>query len=190
MLLYRVYANATGAVPGGPGSAQYLHHPQGTGRWDNPNLYDTWYLSTSPEGALAETFGNLPEWSAAMFEVPYFPGGRRALATFSVPDDLSILNLDDAQTLLERGMRPTQVVIRNPSYTQAQAATAFGQRNAAGVRAWAGISWWSYHRPFLTNVALWSSPTTPARLTLVNEDRLSLITPAVVEAARVMGRPL
>jgi hypothetical protein len=190
MLLYRVFAKALTATPGAPGSAEYLHRPQGTGRWDNPNLYDTWYLSTSPEGAIAETFGNLPEWTSAMFEVPYFPTGRRALATFSVPDDLSIVNLDDAHTLLKRGMRPTQVVIRNPSYTQGQAAAAFAERNTRGQPTWTGISWWSYHRHFFTNIALWSTPSSPAPLTFVSEDPLSLTTPAVAEAAQIMNRPL
>jgi hypothetical protein len=190
MLLYRVFPYLPGVRDGLPGSALHLHRPQGGGRWDNPALYDTWYLSTSPEGAIAETFGNLPEWGPTMFETPFLPGGRRALATFSVPDDLSMVNLDDAQTLVERGMRPTQVVIRNPGYTQGQAARAFAERDSLGNRRWAGISWWSFHRPIFTNLALWETATSPAPLTLVSETLLDLDDPTVVESARILARPI
>jgi hypothetical protein len=190
MLLYRVFPQSPGVPQDAPGSANHLHRPQGGGRWDNPALYDTWYLSTSAEGAIAETFGNLPQWGTGMFETPFLPGGRRALATFSIPDDLSIVNLDDAQTLLDRGMRPTQVVIRNSRYTQRQAARAFGEQDSSGTRRWAGISWWSFHRPIFTNLALWSTPAIPAPITLVEETTLSLTSPSVIECARILARPI
>jgi hypothetical protein len=190
MLLYRVFPHLPGARNNSPGGANYLHRPQGVGRWDNPALYDIWYLSTSPEGAIAETFGNLSEWGPTMFETPYLSGGRRELAAFSVPDDLSVVNLDDAQTLLDRGMRPTQVVIRNPGYTQGQAARAFAERNSTGEQRWAGISWWSFHRPVFTNLALWATPTAPAPLTLSDVIPLDLTKPIVIEAARILTKPI
>ena len=59
MLLHRVFLHDPGAAPGKSGHATYLHKPQGAGRWDNPALYDAWYLSPAAEGAVGETLGNL-----------------------------------------------------------------------------------------------------------------------------------
>lgn len=189
MLLYRVFPHSPSAAAGSPGHSGYLHRPQVNGRWDNPSLYDTWYFSKSPEGAIAESFGNLATWSAEMFLTPFMPGGRRALGVYSVPDDLSILDLDDARNLLELGMRPSQVVARNLAYTQSRAAEIFDARGLSG-RRWAGLSWWSFHRPTLTNVALWATLTEPAPLTPVEVTPLTLSTPSVVEAARMLAKPL
>lgn len=83
-------------------------------------------------------------------------GLRRALATFSVPDNLSLFDFDDAFSLLEIGMRPSQVVIRNKAYTQGKSAALFAEQHH-GEQKWAGVKWWSFHRPTWTNVMLWST---------------------------------
>jgi hypothetical protein len=188
VLLFRVFAAAPNAREGQPGHPTYLHRPQGSGRWDNPSLYDAWYLATTIEGAVIEAFGNLQTWSENMFDAPYFQNGRRTLAVFSAPDDLSLVNLDDAQTLLEQGMRPTQVVIRNPEYTQMRAAAMFAGKDASGDRRWSGISWWSFHRPTLTNVMLWSTPTAPAPLRLMEQRNLSIVSPEIEDASRSLAK--
>lgn len=182
MLLYRVFPHAAGVDPGDSGSAEYIHRPQGASRWDNPDRYDSWYLSTSPEGAIGETFGNLATWTPQMFGHP--SGMRRALATFAVPDELPLFDFDDASNLLSIAMRPSQVVIRNATFTQSKAAALF---DAGG---WAGVRWWSYHRPVWTNVMLWATRAgePPARLQQVDE--LSIDSTPVVEAARALSRPL
>jgi RES domain-containing protein len=185
MLLYRVFLHSSAAEPGVSGSATYLHTPQGAGRWDNPHLYSAWYLSTSAEGAIGETFGNLHQWSEAMLQHP--SGLRRALATFSLPDDLSLFDLDDPTALLDIGMRPSQVVARNPAYTQKKAAAVFAERGHVGQR-WAGLRWWSFHRPTWTNVALWTTPSSPTQLRLEAVDELSLEAPAMLEASRALAR--
>ena len=59
------------------------------------------------------------------------------------------LDLDDAGVLVERSLRPTDVVIRNRPRTQ-QIARAV---HAGG--GWAGLSWWSMHRPQWTLHVLW-----------------------------------
>lgn len=182
MLLYRVYGSIPGARRGAPGSPSYLHRPQSKGRWDNPSLYDGWYLARSAEGAVAETFGNLATWSAAMFERPYLPGGRLTLGVFEVPDEVAICDLDDAATLVRLGMRPSQVVIRDPSYTRRRAADIFAEDR------WAGIGWWSFHRPNWSNVLLWSTPAAPAPLRHVADEGLALDHPALVEAARALAK--
>jgi len=188
MLLYRIFFYRSGVRGGTSGHATYLYTPQLKGRWDNAELYRSWYLSTSPEGAAGETFGNVPVWTSEMFEVP--TGFRRAIATFAVSDDLQLFALDDAANLLHIGMRPSQVVTRNAPYTQGVAARLFAERGADGGRKWAGLTWWSYHRPTWTNVFLWDSEGSPAPLTLQSVDELTIDTPAIRDAAAALSRPL
>jgi len=188
MLLHRVFLHDPAAAPGKSGHANYLHKPQGAGRWDNPALYDAWYLSPAAEGAVGETLGNLATWSADMLEHP--SGLRRALATFSVDDDLSIFDFDDATNLQHLGMRPSQVVIRNKAFTQSKAAALFAETHHDGRRRWAGVSWWSYHRPSWRNVMLWATPAEPAPLTPQSVQPLTLSSIAVIEAARALSKPL
>jgi hypothetical protein len=190
VLLYRIVPHHPSAKRGAPGHPEYLHRPQGAGRWDNPAEFDVWYFSTSASGAVAEMFGNLGDWVDEMFDVPFLPAGRRALATFSVPDDLNILDLDDAATLLEVGLRPTQVVTRNSGFTQPFALRASRTLLSSGKRRWRGIRWWSFHRPHWTNVALWSSPGDPAPATLRRIDPLDISSPAVLDAAASLARVL
>lgn len=189
MLVYRVFFFDRSARAGKSGHPLYLHRPQGKGRWDNPDLYDSWYLARSPEGAIGETFGNLERWSSAMFDTGT-PGLRRALATFSVPDDLAVFDFDDAANLLDIGMRPSEVVIRNKPATQRRAAALFDERDPAGAHRWQAVQWWSYHHPRWTNLMLWSTADAPAPLTLVTVDGLTVTSPAVAEAAEVLMRPL
>ena len=184
MLFYRVFGHIPSATPNAVGHPTYLHRPQTKGRWDNSSLYDSWYLSTSPEGAIAETFGNLETWAESMFLRPYLPGGRMQLGVFEVPDDIAICDLDDANNLLQLGMKPSQVVIRNSSYTQARAADAFT------MNRWAGIGWWSFHRPSWANRMLWSTPDKPAPLKFVDTERLELSHRAVNSARATLAKPL
>ena len=67
------------------------------------------------------------------------PGLRRAMAVFSVPDDLAVFNFDDAANLQRVGMRPSDVVIRNKAVTQRRAASLFEERNADGSHRWQGL---------------------------------------------------
>jgi hypothetical protein len=50
-------------------------------------------------------------------------------------------------------VRPTQVVARNRPFTQGLAARIHAEQT------WAGIRWWSYHRPQWTLRALWDRAT-------------------------------
>lgn len=189
MLVYRVFFYDPSAKAGHSGHPQHLHRPQGKGRWDNPDLYDSWYLARSPEGAIGESFGNLERWSSAMFDTGT-PGLRRALATFSVPDELAVFDFDDATNLRSIGMRPSEVVIRNTPVTQRRAAAVFGELGPDGSRRWQALQWWSYQHPRWTNLMLWSTAEAPAPISLASVDPLALDSPAVVEAAEVLRRPL
>ena len=70
------------------------------------------------------------------------------------------------------------------------AAALFAETHHDGRRRWAGVSWWSYHRPSWRNVMLWATPAEPAPLTLQSVQPLTLSSIAVIEAARALSKPL
>jgi RES domain len=179
VLLYRVFPFLAAATADDAGHPLYVHAAdQGRGRWDNPSLYVTMYLSTSPEAAIGETFGNLARWTPKMLAYPALPGSARSLGTFEFDEEKHpLLDLDDPNVLYQRGIRPTHVVIRNRPRTQRIAAGVF----AEGL--WSGIQWWSYHRPQWTAVALWDL----SRLTVAEVDDIS-VHPALEAAGRRLSK--
>ncbi len=180
MLLYRVFPYLPGAEPGEPGHPLFLQPFQGTGRWDNPRSYLAAYLSSSPSGAIGETFAHLSTWRRPMLRVPTLAGAERRLGTYLLDEEVHpLLDLDDAKALLARGIRPTEVVIRNRPRTQQLAAAVF----AEGV--WAGLNWWSMHRPQWTLQALWAVDA----LVLHSVDPLPGH-PGTLDAGRLLGKRL
>lgn len=150
MLLYRVFPYAERAGPDQPGHPLYAYPKQGAGRWDNPDRYLARYLSTSPEAAVGEAFAHLSTWTPAMLVVPALPDAQRRIGVFRFDEATNpLLDLDDAGALYERHLRPTDIVVRNRPRTQKIAAAIFDEGR------WAGVKWWSYHRPQWTVVALW-----------------------------------
>jgi hypothetical protein len=184
MLVYRIFAYDPKATTGNPGHPEYLHLPaQGKGRVDNPSKYSAWYFAREAPGAVGEVFGDIEEWKDTMFDVPFLPGAKKALGTYRIPDDLPVLNLDHAFALHERGLRPTQIVERNRPATQRWALTVYEERDYKGARSWAGVEWWSFHRPHWRVMGLWD--IAPAAM---NVDDLDLTHPAVVDAAASLKR--
>jgi hypothetical protein len=180
MLLYRVFPHLPSAPAGRPGHPEYLHRPQGKGRLDNPDLYDVWYLSAEAPAAIGEVFADRLHWDTGMFDFPLLPGSRRALGVYSIPDDSPILDLDDARALLDRALRPTQVIERNRPTTQRWARAIYAEPTG-----WAGVRWWSYHLPQWRIYGLW-------RLTprIEHVEELDLNNAAVTDAAHVLPRLL
>ena len=185
MLLYRVFGYLPSAKQGEPGHPRHVNRPQIHGRLDNPTEYDCWYLARDMAGAVGEAFGNQGVWTESMFPAPWLPGGRRALGVFEVPDDIAVLDLDDAQNLADRGLRPTQVVIRNLPVTQGWALRIFQETTADGARKWDGVKWWSFQRPQWEVYGLWNGAPV-----CVDVQPLDLAHPAVVDAAKTLARPL
>lgn len=149
MLLYRVFPHVPSARRGAPGHPLYLHPGQGKGRWDNPAWYLAWYMAHEPTSAVGEALADVTTWRDEIFAFAQIPGARRALGVYRLADDLPYVDLDDAQTLVERGMRPSQVVERNRSYSQAKALEIYQEKR------WQGIRWWSLHRPQWRVWCLW-----------------------------------
>ncbi len=149
MLLYRVFPYVGTAKARQPGHPLYVHPAQGKGRWDNPDSYLAWYMASEPSSAVGEVFAHVTTWREAMFAFPQIAGARRALAVYRLPDDLPYVDLDDAQVLVDRRMRPSQVIERNRPYTQAKALEIYNERK------WSAIRWWSFHRPQWRVWCLW-----------------------------------
>lgn len=147
-----------------------------------------WYFAVVPEGAIGEVFGDVTEWVDGMFEAPYLPGARRALGRFEVPDNLNILDLDDAKNLLDRGLRPTQIVARNRSATQTWALNIFRETRGDGSRKWDGVRWWSAQRPQWPVIGLWVAPGETPRHRAVGVDPLDLSSASVLDAAATLVR--
>lgn len=189
-LVYRVFPYDESASLGEPGHPLYLHKPQGSGRLDNPRFYETWYFGRTPEVPVGEVFGDLQLWTDEMFEFPAMPNALRAMGVYEVSDSLNLLNLDDAQNLVDRGLRPTQVIERIRSSTQAWALKIFQESGPAGLRKWYGVRWWSFQRPSWEVVALWRAGGEPLPFDLVGVEYLDVTHPVVCAAARTLGRSL
>ena len=161
-----------------PGHPLYVPE-QGTARWDNPELYRAMYVAASPSGAIGETFAHLSRWTPTMLNSPSLPGAVRTLATYTIDEERHpLLDLDDARTMLDRGLRPTDVVIRDRPRTQRIAADVFAEGR------WAGLSWWSLHRPQWTLFVIWEPEALAGEIEITALDRH----PALLDAARLLGK--
>lgn len=152
----------------------------GAGRVDNPEHYDTLYLSDSEAGACAEAFAFLPVWGQSMLRgAPAVPGSFRAVATFELDDEVDVCDLDDSPRLVELGLRPSEVVTRDRPVTQAWALRVFREGR------WAGVRWWSYYDPRWGSHGIWSTDA----LRLEHAAGLTVDHPALLEAADALHRP-
>lgn len=182
--LYRCYPRVPGARRGKPGHWAFVPAPQLHGRWDNSDLYESWYFSRSQVGAIAESFYNKRTWIPEVFLTP--AGVPRAIAEFSFTGK-PLLDLDDAETLVMLGVKPSEVVVKDLGTTQQIARDIFTQSQDER----SGISWWSSQMPSESSVLLWGSDRQPPEgLKLVGIQPLSVEHPAVIEAANMLYRPL
>jgi hypothetical protein len=177
MTLYRVFPYDAAAPPSQPGGALYT--PLGAaGRISNPELYRELYLSSSASGALSEAFGRFDAWTQAMFAQR---GQPYALATYELPDQAAICDLDNAGRLLAYDVRPSDVVARERRLTQAWAARIHQSKK------WIGIAWWSRYDSQWQSLGLWSRRQLRVKR---DPEALSLEHAAVQEAAALLPRHL
>lgn len=182
MLLHRVGPVASTAVIGDPYHPGFVPRSTGLHRIDNPDLYDTLYLSREAPGAVAERFGTFPEWGDWLTDHPR--GHRVRLTTFDLDDERPMLDLDDAGALVTRSLRPSRVVTRDRTTTQSWAAEAFAEGT------WSGVAWWSFYDPDWSSCGLWCSPNeaTIQGLTVTAVDDLHADHPAVIAAGASLLR--
>lgn len=190
--LFRCYPRIPGARRGKPGHWSYVPSPQLHGRWDNTELYDSWYFSRSAVGALAESFYNKRQWIPEVFLTPQ--NEPRVIAEFTFDGEL--LDLDSAETLMAIGIRPSAVVVQDLGVTQGIARHIYENKIAGNgppdaEREPRGLTWWSSQMPSETSVVLWGHDgAVPAGLTFVGIQPLSIEHPAVIEAASRLYRIL
>ncbi|HST46219.1 RES family NAD+ phosphorylase [Jatrophihabitans sp.] len=179
---YRVLPYLDTARAGEPGHPLYLSSARGSNRVDNPGHYQVLYLADAPAGALAEAFGSFSRWNRGLFRgTPSLSRSVRALVTYELDEGAAICDLDDAYTLVELGLRPSEVVTRNRAVTQSWALKLYEAGRYAGVR------WWSYYDPRWGSIGLWDSRLLTVVEVAVLDD---LMHPAMVEAAAVLCRIL
>lgn len=182
--LFRCYPRAPGARRGRPGHWSFVPTPQLHGRWDNTELYDSWYFSRTAVGAVAESFYNKSRWIPEVFLTPR--GHPRAIAEFELVER-PLLNLDDAETLVRLGIAPSRIVVQDLGFTQSLARTLY----ESNVDQYAGLTWWSSQMPSESSVMLWGHEGVPPEgIRLVGIQALSLEHPAVIEAAAQLYRQL
>lgn len=175
---FRVFPWLSDARPGEPGHPLYVSPRQGAGRVDNPEHYLTLYASDAPAGAVAEAFGNHAIWTDQLLEgPPGLPGSRRALAAVTAPTE--ILDLDDPTALLERGLRPSQIVTRELAISQAWALGIYREGR------WGGVRWWSRHDAAWSAAGIWDR----GGIEVDTVEELSADHSVLVEAAEALGRP-
>ena len=179
-ILYRVFPYLASASKYETGGALYIP-PQGGGRLDNPGIYSVLYLSDSPSGAIAEAFGRFPEWSSAILASgSAMPGSFRAIATYLLPEEAKICNLDDASQLIELGLRPSDVVTRDYERSRCWA------RRIWESSQWTGVRWWSFYDSKWASYGLWN--TALLKVQAVRELRLD--DEHLIDASRVISRPV
>ena len=177
--LYRVLPYLDTAAAGAPGHPLYVPPSTGANRIDNPGAYDPLYFGDDPRCAVAEAFGWAPRWNAGLLRgTPSLPGTVRALVSFDLADDAAVADLDDAARLVELGLRPSRVVTRDRTVTQAWANELFLAGTFAGVR------WWSYYDPEWGSVGLWDA----AALAVTDVEELTVRHPAFTDAAAAIVR--
>lgn len=164
MELYRVYPHIEGATEAEPGHPLFANPDyQGFGRFDNPDRYAAIYVASTGSGAIGEVFQSAVRWDAGMLPHPSLPGSERRLATFLFDEERhQLCNLDNAQTLVELGVRPSDVVRRDRHVTQRLARDVHAQGR------FAGITYWSNVRPQWVVHVIWDDST----LELVDVERL------------------
>jgi RES domain len=176
--LYRVFPYLASAAADQPGGA-FFRPMGGKNRADSPTpgTYRCLYASDNPDGSIAEAFGRFDVWDSAVIEAdpatPLLPGSRFALATYEISDTVALRSLDDARALLDQGLRPSQVVTRDRTVTQAWAA------RIQATMHFVGVGWWSYYDPTWQSIALWDI----AHLTLIDAPRALSVRDANVRRA-------
>lgn len=183
MRAYRILPYDAAAGEGEPGHPLFVpRRLQEGGRYDNNRLYAALYLALSRSGAVAEALGNHATWTDGLFESPS-TGLRRHIATVEVPDRVAdtIVDVDDARFLLDRGLRPTDVAGRARARTRSLAADLAAE--GAG-----GIRFWSYYRCEWTNIVLFEPPVQAGDLTVVDVEAMTLQLPCVQAASEMLCR--
>lgn len=141
-------------------------------------LYSELYFGDSEPGAVAETFGRLPVWEDDMLLRPA-TGLRVAIGAYDLADN-RLCDLDDAQMLMNLALRPSEVITRDYTVSNAWAKRIFSGGGYIGAK------WWSYYDSSWASIGIWdisSVKTTSIR-------PLTVADSAIQVAAKTIARQI
>jgi hypothetical protein len=152
---------------------------QGYGRHDNPYLYGCLYASEERVSAVVE---ELARFRGAVVEAADLvtTGLPVSLAEIDLPDELSLVDLDDPAVLAREELRPSLVATRDRGLTQRHSAELF-ERHPQVV----GIRWWSTFESQWPNVTLFDRAA--ASISVGDVEELSVAGEPVEQAAELLG---
>lgn len=180
MTLYRCFAWKSGGRERDPDGPLWCPRPfQGEGRHDNPDAFGCLYLADRALSCVVEQLAAFrgQRLIASMLTRRGLP---LALARLELPDEASLIDLDDPSVLRRERLRPSRVATRDRSVTQPQALALHRRYPKA-----AGLQWWSIWEAQWTNVTLFERAVPSLRVR--NVDALTMSHPATQEAAEWFG---
>lgn len=162
------------------GALWFPRSRQGYGRHDNPDLYGCLYVAEDPVSAVAEalaSFRGTGRLTASMLE---YLGRPLALAELALPDEATVVDLDDPEVLAAEDLRPSRVATRARGITQRLAADLHRAHPEA-----LALRWWSTLEASWINLTLFDRAAPALTVTEVAELRID---DAVVrDAAALLG---
>ena len=172
-MLYRVFSQRPDAAPD---PFAVPRHFQGGGRHDNPDQYTALYLAREPISAVAERIQGFrgQRLTESMFTRP--DGRLDALAEIDDAGWPELVDLDDPLVLAAHELRPSRVATGDRPTTQRLALDLF-------MTGAAGLSWWSTLEASWTNLTIFEERLAAASRRIASIEPLSLVHPAVREAA-------
>lgn len=180
--LWRAFPWDPGARVGAPFSPSFTPRPTGRGRFDLPlGTSPTLYLAESPEHAIGEM---IQPWRGRTVGPRHLERAGHALALVAVHIvalERAIADLCDPSALGAFPAPPDRVASRRRSVTQPIARSVWDAGHV-GLRWWSSF-WGDWHTVVLFPARL----TGRARLDFGEPTRLTLETPALVDAARLLG---
>lgn len=153
---------------------------QGEGRHDNPDAYGCLYVSEQPVSAVAEALAMFRGSGPLRPEMLTRSGLPLALCELALPDETSLVDLDEPLVLGREGLRPSLVATRKRFVTQPQAARLHSAHEDT-----AGLRWWSTLESTWMNVTLFDRAAELLEMTAI--ETLALSHPAVREAGEFLG---
>jgi hypothetical protein len=180
--LWRAFPWDRNAPAGGPFSPSFVPRPTGRGRFDLPlGASPTLYLAESPEHAIGEL---IQPWRGRTVGPLHLERSGHAIALVEVgvaAPEGAISDLCDPAVLASAPAGPDRVASRHRSITQ-PIARAIWDAGHAGLRWWSSF-WGDWHTVVLFSARL----RRPVRVDYGTPARLTLDTPALVDAARLLG---
>lgn len=180
-MLYRVFPLLEGAVPGEPGGPLYVpRERQGAGRHDRPDLYGALYASRTDVAAVAERIQAFRGQTLTDADLRRVDGVADALVGLDDGDLGDLLDLDDANELARRDLRPSRVATRERAITRGIAEVVFEE-------GWRGFEWWSTLESSWTHVTLFAERAVGGLAVAGEPEDLTSVHPALRAAAEALG---